>query len=179
MASIPSDGDEGKAGTSSTGPLWRECPRARHRMLPERRFGGCRCNIQALMTLLDQASCSRLAGGRPRHSPDSAHTLNRHSPYTIQIRGNRTTFPPPRELSSPMQPSDGMILVISARAWKATRSDGVFSPSRHTSPVAFSSPSIPSAYERSGSSSQIINQAQDSVNRSLRAPPPQPMWNVT
>ena len=23
---------------------------------------------------------------------------NRHSPYTIQIRGNRTTFPPPREL---------------------------------------------------------------------------------
>ncbi len=24
--------------------------------------------------------------------------LNRHSPYTIQIRGNRTTFPPPREL---------------------------------------------------------------------------------
>ena len=25
-------------------------------------------------------------------------TLNRHSPYAIQIRGNRTTFPPPREL---------------------------------------------------------------------------------
>ena len=25
-------------------------------------------------------------------------SLNRHSPYTIQIRGNRTTFPPPREL---------------------------------------------------------------------------------
>ena len=24
--------------------------------------------------------------------------LSRHSPYTIQIRGNRTTFPPPREL---------------------------------------------------------------------------------
>ena len=24
--------------------------------------------------------------------------LDRHSPYTIQIRGNRTTFPPPREL---------------------------------------------------------------------------------
>ena len=48
MASIPTDGDEGKAGTSSTGPLWQECPRARHRMLPERRFGGCRCNIQAL-----------------------------------------------------------------------------------------------------------------------------------
>ena len=24
--------------------------------------------------------------------------VNRHSPYTIQIRGNRTTFPPPREL---------------------------------------------------------------------------------
>ena len=24
--------------------------------------------------------------------------FNRHSPYTIQIRGNRTTFPPPREL---------------------------------------------------------------------------------
>ena len=26
------------------------------------------------------------------------NSLNRHSPYTIQIRGNRTTFPPPREL---------------------------------------------------------------------------------
>ena len=26
------------------------------------------------------------------------NTFNRHSPYTIQIRGNRTTFPPPREL---------------------------------------------------------------------------------
>ena len=25
--------------------------------------------------ILDQASCSRLAGGRPRHSPDSAHSL--------------------------------------------------------------------------------------------------------
>ena len=25
-------------------------------------------------------------------------TFSRHSPYTIQIRGNRTTFPPPREL---------------------------------------------------------------------------------
>ena len=24
--------------------------------------------------------------------------FNRHSPYAIQIRGNRTTFPPPREL---------------------------------------------------------------------------------
>ena len=29
--------------------------------------------------------------GRSKTSP-----LNRHSPYTIQIRGNRTTFPPPR-----------------------------------------------------------------------------------
>ena len=27
-----------------------------------------------------------------------AGLLSRHSPYTIQIRGNRTTFPPPREL---------------------------------------------------------------------------------
>ena len=27
-----------------------------------------------------------------------AGSINRHSPYTIQIRGNRTTFPPPREL---------------------------------------------------------------------------------
>ena len=48
MASIPTDGDDGKAGTSSTGPLWQECPRAQHWMLRERRFGGCRCNIQAL-----------------------------------------------------------------------------------------------------------------------------------
>ena len=28
----------------------------------------------------------------------SLKNLIRHSPYTIQIRGNRTTFPPPREL---------------------------------------------------------------------------------
>ena len=29
---------------------------------------------------------------------ENADLINRHSPYTIQIRGNRTTFPPPREL---------------------------------------------------------------------------------
>ena len=34
-----------------------------------------------------------------RGTSDHAATFfNRHSPYTIQIRGNRTTFPPPREL---------------------------------------------------------------------------------
>ena len=31
-------------------------------------------------------------------SDQAQRTLSRHSPYTIQIRGNRTTFPPPREL---------------------------------------------------------------------------------
>ena len=33
-----------------------------------------------------------------RHLDLMRSRLNRHSPYTIQIRGNRTTFPPPREL---------------------------------------------------------------------------------
>ena len=37
-------------------------------------------------------------GGYGHHSQPSARGLIRHSPYTIQIRGNRTTFPPPREL---------------------------------------------------------------------------------
>ena len=32
------------------------------------------------------------------HRADKKASLIRHSPYTIQIRGNRTTFPPPREL---------------------------------------------------------------------------------
>ena len=35
-----------------------------------------------------------IAGGQN----EDGTLLNRHSPYTIQIRGNRTTFPPPREL---------------------------------------------------------------------------------
>ena len=77
VAAVLSDPPEG-AGTGSTGPLWQECARARHRMLPERRFGGCRCNIQALMDILarDQASCSRLAGGRPSDGTrPTQHTL--------------------------------------------------------------------------------------------------------
>ena len=41
----------------------------------------------------------------PIHQTPTAFLLSehfRHSPYTIQIRGNRTTFPPPRELYPPM-----------------------------------------------------------------------------
>ena len=74
MASIPSDGDEGKAGTSSTGPLWQECPRARHRMLPERRFGGCRCNIQALMTFWIRPHVRAWRAAGPGTRP-TQHTL--------------------------------------------------------------------------------------------------------
>ena len=38
-----------------------------------------------------------LLDDREDYSEDR-YILIRHSPYTIQIRGNRTTFPPPREL---------------------------------------------------------------------------------
>ena len=41
--------------------------------------------------------------------------LNRHSPYTIQIRGNRTTFPPPRELYPPMQQEQFFVRAEGAR----------------------------------------------------------------
>ncbi len=41
--------------------------------------------------------------------------FNRHSPDDIQIRGNRTTGPPPRERHLLLQPSDGLILVSGLR----------------------------------------------------------------
>ena len=44
-----------------------------------------------------------------------ADVLNRHSPDDIQIRGNRTTGPPPRERHLLLQPSDGLILVSGLR----------------------------------------------------------------
>ena len=67
-------------------------------------------------------------------------------------------FPTAKGTVSPMQPSDGMILVIGPRL---EGHSVIFLAIQTHSPVAFSSPSIPSAYARSGSSSQIINQAQD------------------
>ena len=41
--------------------------------------------------------------------------FTRHSPDDIQIRGNRTTGPPPRERHLLLQPSDGLILVSGLR----------------------------------------------------------------
>ena len=46
---------------------------------------------------------------------NSFKDIDRHSPDDIQIRGNRTTGPPPRERHLLLQPSDGLILVSGLR----------------------------------------------------------------
>ncbi len=75
--------------------------------------------------------------------------LNRHSPDDIQIRGNRTTVPPPRErypfLSHPMAWFWRLALVRKA-IWPD------FAPFKHTPPVVFTWPSIFLVLRRSGSS---------------------------
>ncbi len=47
--------------------------------------------------------------------PVTVDGSDRHSPDDIQIRGNRTTGPPPRERHLLLQPSDGLILVSGLR----------------------------------------------------------------
>ena len=80
---------QGFAGTGfKAAPVRRVCLRRRHL---ERRAPG------------DRAYRARSKGSQPalhRHQPGRrcARSLRRHSPYAIQIRGIRTTFPPPREL---------------------------------------------------------------------------------
>ncbi len=51
-------------------------------------FSNAATTYMRLSTVADQR---RLAN-------DALKSFTRHSPYTIQIRGNRTTFPPPRKL---------------------------------------------------------------------------------
>ena len=101
--------------------------------------------------------------------------VSRHFPDNPQIQENRTTVPPPRELlpfgSHPMTR-----FWRSARAWKAIRS--FFSPSRHTSLVAFTWPSIPPAYARAGLGRRSSIRLRIFRNNSLGTAT-SANWNVT
>ena len=72
---------------------------------------------------------------------------NRHSPDDIQIRGRRTTDPPPWELRTLRSPP-------MRRLWRADQVRNAIwqsiPPSRRTSPIVFSSPLISSAYAGTG-----------------------------
>ena len=73
--------------------------------------------------------------------------FNRHFPANLQIHGNRIYTAPPRELHS--LPSPPM-----TRLWRADHVRKAiwqrFPPSRHTSPVFSTLPSISSAYAGTG-----------------------------
>ena len=73
--------------------------------------------------------------------------LNRHSPDDIQIRGRRTSDPPPWELRTLRSPP-------MRRLWRADQVRNAIwqsiPPSRRTSPIVFSSPLISSAYAGTG-----------------------------
>jgi len=84
--------------------------------------------------------------------------FNGHSPDDIQIRGNGTTGPPPRELHPPLQPSDGMILVIGPRL---EGHSVIFLVIQTHLSCRFLLAVDSLGLRRSGSWSQIINQAQD------------------
>ena len=77
----------------------------------------------------------------------SSHELNRHSPDDIQIRGRRTTDPPPWELRTLRSPP-------MRRLWRADQVRNAIwqsiPPSRRTSPIVFTSPLISSAYAGTG-----------------------------
>jgi len=73
--------------------------------------------------------------------------FNRHSPDDIQLSGNCTTVPPPTELY-PLCSHPMARFWRSARDWKAIRS--LCPPSRHTSLVVFTWPSIFPAYAGAG-----------------------------
>ena len=74
-------------------------------------------------------------------------TLNRHFPANLQIHGNRIYIAPPRELHSLRSPP-------MTRLWRADHVRKAiwqrFPPSRHTSPVFSTLPSISSAYAGTG-----------------------------
>ena len=73
--------------------------------------------------------------------------INRHSPDDIQIRGRRTTDPPPWELRTLRSPP-------MRRLWRADQVRNAIwqsiPPSRRTSPIVFTSPLISSAYAGTG-----------------------------
>ena len=74
-------------------------------------------------------------------------SLNRHFPANLQIHGNRIYIAPPRELHSLRSPP-------MTRLWRADHVRKAiwqrFPPSRHTSPVFSTLPSISSAYAGTG-----------------------------
>ena len=78
---------------------------------------------------------------------DLIDSLNRHSPDDIQIRGRRTSDPPPWELRTLRSPP-------MRRLWRADQVRNAIwqsiPPSRRTSPIVFSSPLISSAYAGTG-----------------------------
>ena len=84
-------------------------------------------------------------GGREVDHDLSA--LNRHFPANLQIHGNRIYIAPPRELHSLRSPP-------MTRLWRADHVRKAiwqrFPPSRHTSPVFSTLPSISSAYAGTG-----------------------------
>ena len=75
------------------------------------------------------------------------NSLIRHSPDDIQIRGRRTTDPPPWELRTLRSPP-------MRRLWRADQVRNAIwqsiPPSRRTSPIVFTSPLISSAYAGTG-----------------------------
>ena len=83
-----------------------------------------------------------------KRSPnDVERQSNRHSPDDIQIRGRRTTDPPPWELRTLRSPP-------MRRLWRADQVRNAIwqsiPPSRRTSPIVFTSPLISSAYAGTG-----------------------------
>ena len=78
---------------------------------------------------------------------EASPNLNRHSPDDIQIRGRRTSDPPPWELRTLRSPP-------MRRLWRADQVRNAIwqsiPPSRRTSPIVFSSPLISSAYAGTG-----------------------------
>ncbi len=71
----------------------------------------------------------------------------RHIPDDIQIQGNRTTVPPPKELH-PFRSHPMACFWRSALVWKAICPD--FPPFSHTPPLDFTWPSIFPAYAGAG-----------------------------
>ena len=85
---------------------------------------------------------------RPAEAQDAlGRPLSRHSPDDIQIRGRRTTDPPPWELRTLRSPP-------MRRLWRADQVRNAIwqsiPPSRRTSPIVFTSPLISSAYAGTG-----------------------------
>ena len=78
---------------------------------------------------------------------DIVNSLSRYSPDDIQIRGRRTTDPPPWELRTLRSPP-------MRRLWRADQVRNAIwqsiPPSRRTSPIVFTSPLISSAYAGTG-----------------------------